>query len=95
MAPIHRSSSELAATNALMIQLLEWLSAGPRTYGEAMEAWRTSCPRMPAWEDALDGGFIQVLHIRDTPMNECAVELTPLGIAVLARHNLTGPANRI
>jgi len=23
-----------------------------------MEAWRTSCPRLPVWEDATDRGFI-------------------------------------
>lgn len=26
-------------------QFLLWLAAQPRTYAEAMEAWRTSCPR--------------------------------------------------
>jgi hypothetical protein len=24
-----------------------------------MEAWRTSCPRMPVWEEATDRGFLQ------------------------------------
>ena len=26
---------------------------------EAMEAWRTSCPRLSIWEDAVDHGFIK------------------------------------
>ena len=25
-----------------------------------MDAWRTNCPRMPIWEDALSAGLIRV-----------------------------------
>jgi hypothetical protein len=35
----------------LVDDLLEWL-ATPRPYPEVMEAWRTSCPRLPVWEEA-------------------------------------------
>jgi hypothetical protein len=66
-----------------MLELLAWIAARPRTYGETMEAWRTSCPRMPTWEDAIDGGLIQVLRSVGVGMNESAVRLTPLGQAVL------------
>jgi hypothetical protein len=45
---------------ALRRQLLEWLDREPRTYGEAMEAWRTSCPRLSIWEDAQADGLIEV-----------------------------------
>jgi len=38
--------------------LLEWIGAAPRSYAETLEAWRTSCPRLPVWEDANDRGFI-------------------------------------
>jgi hypothetical protein len=44
--------------DALILDLLEWISAGPRSYDEVMEAWRTSCPRLPVWEDASDRGFV-------------------------------------
>jgi hypothetical protein len=71
------------APNALMIELLEWLAARPRTYGEAMEAWRTSCPRMPVWEDALDGGLIRVVFSQDVAMNDAAVHITASGRALL------------
>jgi hypothetical protein len=56
-------------TRALTLQLLEWICERPRTYAEAMEAWRTSCPRFSIWEDAcmeelIDpqnfGGFVTV-----------------------------------
>ncbi len=37
----------------LTMQFLEWLSERPRTYSDTMDAWRTSCPRLSIWEDAL------------------------------------------
>jgi hypothetical protein len=43
----------------LILDLLEWLGASPRPYSEVIEAWRTSCPRFPVWEDANDRGFIE------------------------------------
>jgi hypothetical protein len=42
----------------LTIQFLEWLSEHPRTYGDVMDAWRTSCPRMSIWEDAMSAGLV-------------------------------------
>lgn len=45
---------------ALMLQFLEWLALRPRTYTEAMDAWRSSCPRHTTWEDALVAGLIAV-----------------------------------
>jgi len=85
MARVQSSSFKPSSPNALMIELLEWLATRPRTYGETMEAWRTSCPRMPVWEDARDGGLIEVVHGDGGGMNESAVKLTPLGRAVLNR----------
>jgi hypothetical protein len=45
--------------NSLIIDLLVFLKAGPRPYQEVMDAWRTSCPRLPIWEDAVDLGLIE------------------------------------
>lgn len=42
----------------LVLDLLEWLSSRDRTYEEAIDAWRTSCPKLPVWEDANDRGLI-------------------------------------
>jgi hypothetical protein len=42
----------------LILDLLEWLGSNPRPYSEVLDAWRTSCPRLPVWEDANDQGFI-------------------------------------
>ena len=44
--------------DALILDLLEWMGPNPRPYAEVLEAWRTSCPRLPVWEDANDRGFI-------------------------------------
>ena len=43
---------------ALILDLLETLAREPRSYVEIMEAWRTSCPRLPVWEEANDRGFV-------------------------------------
>src|SRR5262249_36763454 len=44
---------------SLIIDLLEWISnRTERTYEEVMDAWRTSCPRLPIWEDASDRGLV-------------------------------------
>jgi D-3-phosphoglycerate dehydrogenase len=43
---------------ALIIDLLESLTKRERTYEEVMEAWRTSCPRLPVWEEANDRGLV-------------------------------------
>ena len=65
----------------LMIQFLEWVSSRRRTYAEAMDAWRTSCPRLSVWEDALIDGLIQVGGGGPSPRSE--VTLTPRGRATL------------
>jgi len=46
-------------TEPLILDLLEWVSGkSERTYEEVMDAWRTSCPRLPVWEDANDRGLV-------------------------------------
>jgi hypothetical protein len=69
---------------ALVIELLIWVSARPRTYAETMEAWRTSCPRMPAWEDAICGGLVEVRSSDNAGLSGSAVRLTPAGLDFLA-----------
>jgi len=44
--------------DSLILDLLEWLVERPRLYEEVMDAWRTSCPRLPVWEDANDRGLV-------------------------------------
>jgi hypothetical protein len=44
---------------ALVLDLLSWIGADGRSYAEVMEVWRTSCPRLPVWEEANLRGFIE------------------------------------
>lgn len=44
--------------DALIFDLVEWVSRKPRPYLEVMEAWRTSCARLPVWEEAVDRGLV-------------------------------------
>lgn len=76
--------SEQAALSALTLQMLTWVEARPRTYAETMEAWRTSCPRMPIWEDAVDDGLVEVRPCAGAGMNGAAVRLTEQGRSFLA-----------
>jgi hypothetical protein len=44
--------------DSLVLDLLEWIGPEPRPYAETLEAWRTSCPHLPVWEDANERGYI-------------------------------------
>jgi hypothetical protein len=46
------------ATDPLVLDLVEWIAREPRLYSEVIETWRTSCPRLTIWEDAVDRGFV-------------------------------------
>ena len=63
---------------ALIVDLLRWLAERDRTHEEVMNAWRTSCPRLPVWEDANDLGFVET--------KQGIVRITAQGRAFLARH---------
>ena len=47
------------APEALILDLLASMKAGARPYADVMEAWRTSCPRLPVWEDVVDQGLVR------------------------------------
>ncbi len=66
---------------ALVLDLLEWIGPEPRPYSEVMEAWRTSCPRLPVWEEANARGFLTRNH-RDGIGS--VVGISPAGLAHLA-----------
>jgi hypothetical protein len=72
-----------APLSALTRDFLVWIASGPRSYDEVMEAWRTSCPRLSIWEDALADGLVQVECPNGRPRHETMVALTARGRAVL------------
>jgi hypothetical protein len=65
----------------LLREFLTWIASRPRSYAEAMEAWRSTCPRHTVWEDALGDGLIQVESAG--ARNGSQVTLTPRGRALL------------
>jgi hypothetical protein len=64
-----------------MEELLCWIASRPRTYAEAMQAWRSTCPRHSVWEDALIEGLIEVETCGK--MSDAKVTLTVRGRAAL------------
>lgn len=50
------------SVDALILDLLEWIGSRPRAYSEVIDAWRTSCPRLPVWEEANDRGLVECRH---------------------------------
>ena len=42
----------------LVLDLVEWIAREPRLYSEVIETWRTSCPRLTIWEDAVEAGYV-------------------------------------
>jgi hypothetical protein len=65
---------------ALVLDLVEWTARKPRTYAEAMDAWRTSCPRLQIWEDTVGLGLVACDY---RGRSETAVKVTPAGLALL------------
>jgi hypothetical protein len=74
--------------DALVLDLLEWVRTTPRSYPEVMEAWRTSCPRLPVWEDANDRGFIERHHERGRGE---VISVSPSGLEYLRQHRTPLP----
>jgi hypothetical protein len=69
-------------------ELLTWVSSCQRTHAEAMDAWRTHCPRLTVWEDAVLAGLVRVVRGPDGQR----VVLTAAGEAALASGNRATPA---
>ena len=64
---------------SLILDFLEWLSERDRSYEEVMEAWRTSCPKLPVWEDANDRRLVY----REEINGRSIVRPTASGFALL------------
>jgi hypothetical protein len=67
--------------DALILDLLEWIGPNGRPYREVIEAWRTSCPRLPVWEEANERGLIEHDH---APGSVAMVSLSARGVQFLA-----------
>jgi hypothetical protein len=63
----------------LILDLLEWAGRKERTYQETMDAWRTSCPKLPVWEDATERGLVETVFLNGRSL----VRVTSGGLALL------------
>jgi hypothetical protein len=72
-----------SALEGLILDLLRWLSERQRSYEEVLDAWRTSCPKLPVWEEANDRGLVASRIISGARV----VGVTPAGFALIAEHD--------
>jgi hypothetical protein len=63
-----------------MVQFLTWVADRPRTYPQTMDAWRSTCPRLSVWEDAVIDGLVRLEN-----GGSQVVALTPRGRALLEK----------
>lgn len=69
----------------LLIDMLEWIAKEERSYAEVMEAWRTSCPHLPVWEEANERGLIT----RELHNGLAKIAVTKKGHALLAARKIS------
>lgn len=73
--------TELA--DPLVLEFVEWIARGPRSHAEVLAAWRTSCPRLPIFEDASEHGYVT----RETRAGVgLVIAVTDTGRQLLRRH---------
>ena len=68
----------------LTLQFLAWLDSRPRTYAEARQAWRSTCPTTCAWEDAICENLIEFDSGGGRLTDSSRVVLSASGRAALA-----------
>ena len=73
--------------DALVLDLVEWIAREPRLYSEVIETWRTSCPRLTIWEDAVDRGYVARQAAAGTGVR---VAITAAGETFLRAHGRAG-----
>jgi hypothetical protein len=79
--------------DALLVDLLHWLDASPREYADVMDAWRTSCPRLAVWEEAVDRGLVR-REVGDASAGGTRVLLTDAGRQFLDSHRRSRRGDR-
>jgi hypothetical protein len=71
----------------LMLDLVEWVAKEPRLYCDVLDAWRTSCPRLAVWEEAVDQGYVARGYLDG---REAVVSVTTLGRSFLRQNGRPG-----
>ena len=75
-----RMSSD--TTSPPILELLDWIALRRRSYSETLDAWKTHCPRLSAWEDALADRLVEIRRDGD---GESVVVLTAAGSSARQR----------
>ena len=70
----------------LVLDFVEWIAREPRSYSEVIATWRTSCPRLTIWEDAVDRGYVA----RRPTVEGLRVTVTEGGARFLREHGRGG-----
>ena len=71
----------------LVLDFVEWIAREPRLYSEVIDTWRTSCPRLTIWEDAVDRGYVTRQTVAGSGVR---VTLTEGGEKFLREHGRVG-----
>jgi len=82
------SAPENAMSNVLdplVLDFVEWIAKEPRAYADVLDAWRTSCPRLTVWEDAIDRGLVMRKPVQGE--SRTRVEVTAAGERFLREHH--------
>lgn len=70
-----------SAASRPTLELLAWVRERERSYTETIDAWRSNCPRLSVWEDALADELVEV--VRSPGAARSTVVLTTRGLDVL------------
>ena len=77
---LQRDLQNVQSLDPLILDLVEWVAREPRAYSDVLDAWRTSCPRLTVWEDAVERGFVQR---QGTSLPSTMVHVTDEGLRFL------------
>ncbi|MEZ5853614.1 MAG: hypothetical protein R3D67_02290 [Hyphomicrobiaceae bacterium] len=61
----------------LVRDLVQWCANEPKSYVDVLDVWRTSCPRLMVWEEAVARGLVHTRQNDNGP--GLVVDVTPLG----------------
>ena len=80
MGRIYKRGTAVSDTvETLIIDLLQYVAAKERSYDEVIEAWHTSCPRLPVWEEATERDLVACTRLN----GHAVVKITAAGRALL------------
>ena len=77
--------SQATNLDPLVLDFVEWIAKEPRAYADVLDAWRTSCPRLTVWEDAIDRGLVMRKPVPGE--SRTRVEVTAAGERFLREHH--------